>query len=248
MASTNGLTKTLQIQAKCTLADMMWGPTSRNHNLDTYWAFYEKHCERSLHDEGRHIQCRTHKDIFDIVTLLKAGRTRSEIRDVLQAKFTKQHANELYLLDNSINLAANVLLMVDFADDPYRFSGAHRLCWERGSLRDCLMNHFSSSPTLGHEATKLPRMFNASSLGRIARVHVVPTNNLLDHLRLVDDDSKLLVFHNASFLKRQTRSEYVRGCQRRRTVLTSVDQCYQQPWFRKRSRLSLFSSLQTTHL
>ncbi|KAH7384244.1 hypothetical protein DE146DRAFT_622504 [Phaeosphaeria sp. MPI-PUGE-AT-0046c] len=183
----------------------MWGTSSRKDTLDAYWAFYRIQCERALHDDGRHIQCRTHKDVQEIIKMLQAGHSRCEIRDILRHQFTKQHANELTILNNSIDLAASILLMIEFADDPYRFSGARRLCWERGSLKDCIANCFDSPPKLGHEGTKLPRMFNAVSLQRIAGVHVVPTSNLLDHMRLTHDDTRLLIFNNASVLKRQSQ-------------------------------------------
>ncbi|OAL05415.1 hypothetical protein IQ06DRAFT_312788 [Phaeosphaeriaceae sp. SRC1lsM3a] len=183
----------------------MWGVSSRKDTLDAYWAFYRDQCERALHSDGRHLQCRTHKDIQDIIMLLRAGHSRSEIQDVLKLRFTKQHENESILMNNSIDLAANLVLMIEFADDPYRFSGARRLEWETGSLMECLTTCFESSPKLGHEGTRLPRYFNAVSLGRIAGVCVVPTNNLLDHLRLTHDDTRLLVFHNASFLRRQAQ-------------------------------------------
>jgi hypothetical protein len=34
----------------------------------------------------------------------------------------------------------------------------------------------------------------------------VPTNNLVDHLRLTDDDTKVCIFNHASFLKMQNQS------------------------------------------
>lgn len=184
------------------IAKCFWGGADWDNALSAYWTFYSSQCDRALHDSGRHIQARSHADILDIVELLKAGKSRSEIRNVLRAKFTKQHTNELELLDNSIDLAANVFLMIDFANIQYGFSGRRRLCWESGSLEDSLKIYFESRSALGHEGTKLPRLFTAKSLKNIAGVDVVPTNNLLDHLRLTHDDTKLLVFHNASFLKR----------------------------------------------
>jgi hypothetical protein len=50
---------------------------------------------------------------------------------------------------------------------------------------------------------KLDRIFNARNLGRIAGIEVYWTNNLFDHLRLIDEDRKVAVFHYASFLKCQ---------------------------------------------
>lgn len=221
-----GLLAQPHLTTQHTIAQQLWGSCDIKIGLEAYWAFYNRQRDHALHDSGRHIQTRTHADVLETVHLLKAGKSRSEIRDVLRPKFTKQHENELELLDNSIDLAANILLMIDFADLHYGFSGRQRLDWEHGSLQATLRAFFDKPPVLGHEGTKLPRLFNAVSLRNIAGVAVRPTNNLLDHLRLTHDDTELLVFHNASFLKRQSNTYVHFGHPNHCLFAEILDPCY----------------------
>jgi hypothetical protein len=201
--TTNGLLDPLLALTKQTICDTFWGKYTRKHELEAYWNFYTKQCDYALHDAGLHMQARTHEDILEVARLLKAGRTRSEIRDVLRLKFTKQHNNEDELMDRSINLAAKLLLMIDFDDVPYSFSGRQRLQWDTDTLKACLQAYFNDPPALGHEGVKFQRVFHAMNLERIAGVQVIPTNNLLDHLRLTHDDTRLHVFNHISFLRLQ---------------------------------------------
>jgi hypothetical protein len=204
MASlTDTLLDTPQPGTQRTITDNFWGASPQRHSLEAYWSFYFDQCMQALHDDGQHIQARTHQDVLEIVGFLRGGQPRDEIRHVLRQRFTKQHDNEDELVDNSIDLAAYLLLMIEFKDISYGVSGRSKLSWNGGSLQDCVASHFSILPALGHEGTKLPRTFNALNLERIAGVRVVPTSNLLDHLRLTHDDTRLLVFHYASFLKVQ---------------------------------------------
>ena len=54
---------------------------------------------------------------------------------------------------------------------------------------------------LGSENVKLEKIFNAGNLGRIAGIEIEWTNNLADHLRVVDEDKKVAIFYHASFLE-----------------------------------------------
>ncbi|KAF2126636.1 hypothetical protein P153DRAFT_388669 [Dothidotthia symphoricarpi CBS 119687] len=203
----------LDAPTKIIILDALWGPISiqghqvrNSHTFEAYWAFYHRSCEHALYDGGRHVLARTHEDIVDLAHLLQEGRSRDIIRGVLRLKLTKAHDNEDELVDRAIDLAANLLLMVDFDSIEYGFSGRQQIAWSTGSLGDCVASFFGSAPVLGHESVKLHRVFNALNLGRIAGVEIVPTTNLLDHLRLTDDDTKLYIFHHASFLKHQSQS------------------------------------------
>ncbi|KAF2251726.1 hypothetical protein BU26DRAFT_242284 [Trematosphaeria pertusa] len=207
------LLEPLSASTKSAVIDAFWGPIparlSRSCDdcqLEQFWEFYTKECEHALHDGGRHVFVRTHQDILDIVALLKKQRSRDEIRDFLRWKLTNVYPNEDELLDCSIDLAAGLLLMIDFGHLHYGFSGRLRLNWTKGPLKDCLERHFCEAPVLGHQGVKLQRVFNALNLQRIAGVDIIPTDNLADHLRLTDDDTKLYIFHHASVLKCQSAS------------------------------------------
>jgi hypothetical protein len=208
MASlTASLLDVLHNSTKECIAHDLWGSPPDSSLLlrdsdpfGAYWRYYQQECERGLHDGGRHILARTHQDILDIVAALKIGQSRNQIQQSLRSKLKKSHENEDELIDSSIDLAARIWLMIDFGNMQYGFSGRRQLQWKSEPLKDRVTSHFSSPPSLGDKGVKLPRVFNALNLERIAGVEILPTPNLLDHLRLTDDDTKLYIFHHASVL------------------------------------------------
>jgi len=52
---------------------------------------------------------------------------------------------------------------------------------------------------------KLEKIFNARNLGRIAGIEIEWTKNLADHLRLIDEDRKVAIFHHATYLECQLK-------------------------------------------
>lgn len=180
-------------------------------SLAPYWNYYQSACGHALHDGGRHTLARTHRNIIDLTKSMLIGDTRDALRDILLSKpTTKIHPNVADMADSALDLAASLLLMIDFRCVQHGYSGSQRLQWSQGSLEECVRSQFVSNMHLGHGAVKLPRSFNAQSLFQIARVEFVPTANLLDHLRLTDDDTKVYIFHHAAFLKLQNKG-YVRS-------------------------------------
>lgn len=197
----------LQPSTERTIADVFWAAIPKQI-AEAYWKFFTDECRRALQNNGQHVLAHTHQDILDIVVSLKANVSRDVVRARLRPKFTRKHPNELSLMDRSIDLAASLLLMMDFGHIQHGLSGRQRLHWIDGTLKDCVRLGVESSPCLGHEGIRLQRSFTVLSLVRIAGLEIVPTTNLLDHLRLLQDDKKLYIFHHASFLKVQT-PEYV---------------------------------------
>lgn len=53
---------------------------------------------------------------------------------------------------------------------------------------------------------KLPRLFNACNMERIAGIEICWTSNLIDHLKMRDDDTTVTIFYHAAFLKAQMNS------------------------------------------
>jgi hypothetical protein len=195
------------------IIEQFWGPNafpkqlhngeaSSELNLYLYFNYYTDQCGLAMHDGGRHISARTHQSIIDIVQHLKEPLTREALRQLLPMPMPP---NEAEKRDGSIDLAASLLLMIDFGSLQYGFSGRKQLVWDRSSLKEFVHDHFSISLTLGHGRVKLEKMFNARNLGQIAGIEIVWTNNLADHLRMIDEDKKLYIFHHASFLEYQQK-------------------------------------------
>lgn len=195
---------------------LFWGDGSKqleklNSSLDLdlipYWSFYVEECAHALHDGGRHIAIRTHADVVEIAAQLQAGLTRAVIKDNIRTKLTSPHRNEEEILENSINLVSSLLLMIHCGTFSYGFSGRTELQWTQGSLRQHVAHYFSEAPVLNHERVKLEKNFTGPNLSWIAGLEIVWTDNLIDHLRMSDDDTKVHIFHHAAFLECQQHSK-----------------------------------------
>lgn len=170
--------------------------------FDTYWKFYTRECTRALHDGGRHVAVRNHGDIIDCARKLRDGTLRNDLRDHVRQKLTTAHANSEEMVDNSIDLAATLLLMASFCTYAYGFSGRNQLHWDGAeSLGHFMASYFEPGHTLQDSSIKLEKIFTARNLTRIAGLEIVWTDNLVDHLRLTDDDTRVHIFHHASFLE-----------------------------------------------
>ncbi|KAK3314590.1 hypothetical protein B0H66DRAFT_563201 [Apodospora peruviana] len=209
----------LPLAAKLTIAKAFWGRplldtfgfagkqsgSSEASSLDAYFRYYSQQCDLiALHDNGENSSLRTHQDIIRTAELLQQdwlGRTREDLLQrlpmLLNNKTEGQHGN-------TISLVARLLTMMRIGEVPHEFLGGRDIPWpvdtRLGKLVD---DYFSATPVLGHEAIKFEKPFNALSLRSIAGLEIRWTDNLADHLRLLNDDSMVCVFHHAAFLQGQ---------------------------------------------
>ncbi|PMD30890.1 hypothetical protein L207DRAFT_592257 [Hyaloscypha variabilis F] len=193
----------------------LWGQQSSKYHFpdetsdlgayfDSYFKYYARQCDLiGRHDNGEFSSVETHRHIMDIVQLLRQPLRREEVRkqisDLLRSANTTQQ-------ECSINLAARLLLMIRIGEVQHEYSKGRYLKWEEGSLREFVHNHFAASAARGHERIKLEKSFNALSVQRIGGVKIWWTDNLADHLRMMDDDKAVFIFHHASFLEHQTKN------------------------------------------
>ena len=182
------------------IAAALWNtpPTEVQPSLNYYFKYYVQQCELiALHGGGNYSSIETHQDIMTIAQLAKAQKTPDEIRQEVGIEDDPQ--------DHSIDLAARLLTMVEIGNLSYAFSGSRKVEWLGGSFKDLLSQIFPPTPVLSTKNVKLDKLFNAFNLGVIAGIDIIWTNNLADHLRLMNDDKSVAIFHHASFLKRQQR-------------------------------------------
>lgn len=130
----------------------------------------------------------------------------------LRSTLNSTPANEEEIINNSIDLAARLYLMVNIGVNESSVLG-EPVIWTDGNLKDLLATHFKACNTLGSTSTKLEPTFKACHLEKIAGINIEWTDNLADHLRLIDDGDEVVVtiFHHASYLKRQQRYEVQSG-------------------------------------
>ncbi|KAL1961549.1 hypothetical protein VTN77DRAFT_1611 [Rasamsonia byssochlamydoides] len=202
----------ISAELQATIAHSLWGnPPKRLFNgepsseleLGPYFAYYTDQCNQALHDGGRSTSARVHRDILDIANRLKEPMERDVVRQYVPCNGSDGVSNDLEMRDGSINLAARLLLMMNFGRYRYAISGRKELQWTEGSMRQFLEGHFGTPPTPGNKDVKLEKAFNARNLNRIAGLEIVATSNLADHLRLINDDRAVEIFHHVSFLEYQ---------------------------------------------
>lgn len=203
-----------------TVIERLWGSwQTAQHNLqgdaqndasfDKYFSYYAKQCEFI---GTKHSSVKTHSDIMKIARLLRQPLPLEEVRKQIST-FLRPADQEYH--NNSINLVARLLLMIKFGELPHECLGGEPVEWSRGTLSEFIHELFSagyhpdgnppaySSATCSHDHIKLEKQFNAINLQRIAGIQISWTDNLADHLRMMDDDKTVAVFYHASFLEYQ---------------------------------------------
>jgi hypothetical protein len=213
----------ISIRTKCEILNHLWDldlqPEQGNRNHEIYFYHYLDQCSLALHDGGRHLLARTHRDIVEIAINIKKLASKKEVAQILKTELSTSRAakiakgvastqmidiNDDALVDGTINLVAGLLSMLSFESYQYGFDGREKVNWDKDTIKDCIHDHFGEEPD-SLESVKLEPTFNALNLQRIAGIEIEWTANLADHLRLVDDDRKVNIFPFASFLECQEK-------------------------------------------
>jgi len=180
--------------------DLPEGQAQYDALFDTYFDYYAAQCAII---DGKHSSVKTHSDIMNIALLLWQPLTREEVLKQM-SEFLRDGGDDQH--DSSINLVARLLLMIKFGKLPHECLGGRSIEWNSGTFSEFIHGHFSRPPaynaqTCTHAHIKLGKQFNALNLQRIAGIQIFWTDNLADHLRMMDDDKTLAVFYHASFLE-----------------------------------------------
>jgi hypothetical protein len=199
-------------QTKSEILQRLWPPSgisgTGDSNLDwePYFKYYQAQCEDALHEQGKHVVVRKHQHIIDIGCQLGRGQPRDEIKAGLKVLFTtdEERPDEDEILDNSVDLAARLCLMVDIGAYKSTVTQGTRFSWNIPSLKDFLRTCFPTTQKIKDRNIRFEKAFTAFTIERIAGIEICWTNNLADHLLMVNDDERrIAIFHHASFLKRQ---------------------------------------------
>ena len=190
------------------VANILWGQQPRSKkaaDLEAMTHFYQREWNNYRSNKSPN-SLLSLNDFRTAVELIKAGRTREDII----AKLEKAHEATApratpptkQALEALVDLAARALTMVSVG-------GSAEFAWTEGSLQRFLATKLPQTPTLDCEKTALPKTFHGFSVENGAKITVEFTDNLADHLLLVNDGSAVLVFHHVSFLESQEKSRCV---------------------------------------
>jgi hypothetical protein len=176
------------------------------HQCDKYFSYYAEQCRLALSDGGQHILPRTHRNVIEMAAHLRNSVRRHELKDILRPNLPNPPPSDAdEILDNTIDLTARLLLMVNVGSFQYGVSENSQLSWRDGTVNEFLQGRFRVNKVLEGTSIKLEKIFNARNLQRIAGIQIIWTDNLADHLSMKDDDTRVAIFHHASFLQFQER-------------------------------------------
>ncbi|KAK3291319.1 uncharacterized protein B0H64DRAFT_410347 [Chaetomium fimeti] len=150
----------------------------------------------ALYGDEQHAGSSSPQAITRLMAHIQNGQTREELMHPLQEAGVEEEACE-----RSLNLAVRLLVMMRFGIAKHQVSPRRFLRWEQGTLQAFIHVLFEEVPKLSCEQVRLPKSFDAWSIANIAGIEIAFTDNIADHLLLVDDDTRLLIFHHASFLE-----------------------------------------------
>jgi hypothetical protein len=166
-------------------------------SLEPFFRYYEDQC--------RHAQtsAKSHREILGIIEFIRNGNeTRATLKQKLES--LNGHAKPSDFgrqTDASIALAVRLWLMVNVGSiGPSLTPGYTQVNWADGNIKELVSKNFSPEHEL-NTTVKLSKIFNACNLQRIAGIRVSWTSNLADHLSMRDDDTRIVIFHHATFLE-----------------------------------------------
>ncbi|RFU76143.1 hypothetical protein TARUN_6085 [Trichoderma arundinaceum] len=187
------------------LLEALWEASDRHSSMSPYFEYYSKRIQRMRLDGCHEFCAGSHSDIAAIARRILEGTTRDEIyQEMASAANSVSSALDT---NHAIDMCASLLVMteIELNGSPAGLSGLTAVPWKRGSLNGALAKYFCPQRTLQADRSKLGKVFTARNLSRIAGIEIRWTTNLADHLRLVDDDQVVFIFHYASFLQLQKR-------------------------------------------
>lgn len=169
---------------------------SREEGFESYFThWYEEQCS----DRTGPIAKLSHEELLQIVELLKdPAATYDSIKATVPQKIPSLQTDAQ--VETGVVLAARIWSISSIGDLKQCLSFGSNVAWRSGSLSDILMDYYTFPPKTA-ENFKIPKLFNAVNLSRIAGIKICWTSNLLDHLQMTDDDRTVHIFHHVSFLK-----------------------------------------------
>jgi len=193
-------------EAQLLLIDALWGSQFKrqlvpdglefpNECLVPFLGYYSQQCGNTFQ---RNVTSVTHQQIVDVAAVLRqTGATWQSLSQQVTRVIGQASEDQT---QRAIHLVSRLLTMMRIDEMPLQFSRGRGINWEKGTLSEFVHSQFPSTSILSSERTKFEKTFNVLGLVKIAGLEVHWTDNLADHLRLVNDDRGIRVFHHATFL------------------------------------------------
>ncbi|KAK8044407.1 hypothetical protein PG993_004431 [Apiospora rasikravindrae] len=203
------LAGTIGTETQRSLICQLWGPLAPTENdvrsMQPYFQYYSTQCRQFLLDGGMHVSVSTHNDIIRLANKFHRNLARGDILHSLSASSQCKAAGSTAAANCAIHLCARLLLMVTIGEPPNGLPGPSTMYWKSGTITDFTESCFGVQHQLNPENAQISKMLTMLNLQKIGGMEIEWTRNLADHLRLIDDDRRILVFSCISFLKFQHR-------------------------------------------
>ena len=182
--------------------------TAKDFNIkyNTFEAYFSDWFGEKCEGAENEVGMRTLQEVVQLIAYLrsapneKKGFIKERFRQLTSTTSYSQ-LNDEKLLDALLDLAAGLYLTVSIGSLQNSLTPGRAIAWEDDwTLAEKVHTSLWPAPQLS-EHVKLPKSFTAVNLERIAGIKIVWTSNLADHLSLTSDDTKLILFHQASFLE-----------------------------------------------
>lgn len=191
-------------EKECKILHCIWpdlDPKKSTARWQPYCLYLKTQCGLALKDQGKHVLIRTPEHIAAVRSLLAEHITREELSTRLRSLLPTNKPCDLIVIENTIDLIARLCLMINIRSCEFSVARQTPLRWDQGSLQPFLSAHFEKHE-LAHQNISLDRQFIADNLVKIAGFEIEWTDNLVDHLRIIDETGlKVLIFKNIFFLK-----------------------------------------------
>ncbi|KAK3352724.1 hypothetical protein B0T25DRAFT_455656 [Lasiosphaeria hispida] len=205
------------IATQLRIANAFWAattPRTQNYTptaLEPYFKYYTEQCKTVYHSLGTNLPFSKHDGIIQLAQEIKQGLMRQQVIQGVEDRYPAVVSNTQFdkaeIITGAVNLAARLLLMVDVGVPATNrmWTGRAFRSWDEGSIRDFTASIFPMQRPNRHSGIELDIDFNARNLDAIGGFKVELTNNLLDHLEMVDieGETTIMIFHHASFLLNQ---------------------------------------------
>jgi len=196
----------LPLAIRCAIFNKMWNLNwtemeccSSEDELAAYFRYYEAQCVGLTRGRGCFV-VQNHKHLLKIVGYIQNPNVSYD--SIVNLVRLDHPGVDDSLISVSIFIAARIWLMLEIGEIKYSVTPGQRpILWQSGTLKQRVRDHFKPSSD-STDMIKLPKTFNAMQLNKVSGIKIVWTNNLADHLRMRDDDTKVTIFHQASFLRR----------------------------------------------
>ena len=181
---------------------------SRDDGLSAYFDhWFEEQCPAAAAEAS----VENLEELLDFIAYLQSTNGSQEKLWKLCSKVVLAIGKPDTASNASLTLAARIWLSISVGSlSHYGTPGQRYVLWENNWEHGILSKvvHDTLWPKAQTvEKVKLPKVFTAANLEMVAGIRVQWTSNLADHLSLRDDDTRVMLFHQATFLELHKESK-----------------------------------------